>query len=104
VSIGITDHRPGNLIFCSMLVDGGAPDELTGTAVISCRLRSVPLLPRAYEVWVAVDSKSAFEYLDWQPVAVFRVGEAPEQAAGPASQTNLALEGPIHVSHDWEVA
>jgi ABC-type polysaccharide/polyol phosphate transport system ATPase subunit len=48
VSIGITDHRPGNLIFCSMLVDGGAPDDLTGTAVISCRLRSVPLLPRAY--------------------------------------------------------
>jgi hypothetical protein len=53
---------------------------------------------------MAVDSKSAFEYLDWQPVAVFRIGDALEEAAGPASQTNLALEGPIHVTHDWDVA
>jgi ABC-type polysaccharide/polyol phosphate transport system ATPase subunit len=104
VNIGIKDHRPGNLIFCSMLVDGGAPDEITGTVTISCRLHDVPLLPRAYEVWIAIDSETAHEYLEWQPIASFRVGEALEPAMGPASQTNLALGGPIHVPHDWEVA
>ena len=97
-------HGPGNLIFCSMLIDGGGPDEIAGTVTISSRLRSVPLLPRAYEVWVAVDSATAHEYLEWQPVASFRVGEPSEPAAGPASQTNLALGGPIHVPHDWEIA
>ena len=31
VSIGITDGRPGNLVLCSMLVDGGAPESVAGT-------------------------------------------------------------------------
>lgn len=103
VSIGISDYRTANLVLCSMLVDGGAPENISGTVVIECRLRSLPLLPRIYEVRVNVESKESFEYFDWQPVATFRVDEPAEPALGPASQSHLALEAPIHVSHEWEI-
>ncbi len=66
-SIGITDGRPGNLILCSMLVDGGAPERIDGAVTISCRLHSVPLLPRVYQLYCSVRSEQAFgDVFDWQ--------------------------------------
>jgi hypothetical protein len=90
-------------MFCSMLVDGGAPDQIAGTVTVSCHLRSLPLLPRVYEVRAAVETKEAFEYFDWQPVATLRIGDTTRTALGPTSQSNLYLEGPIDVSHEWRI-
>lgn len=103
VSIGITDHRRGNLIFCSMLVDGGAPDRIAGTAIITCRLSALPLQPRVYQIWLAVDSEHAHEFFDWQPVASFRIAQPLVHPSGPASRSNLAFEGPVYVPHEWGI-
>ena len=104
VSIGITDGRPGNLVLCSMLVDGGAPEVLEGQPIVSCRLRSIPLLPRVYQLWCSVRSEQAYgDLFDWQHVGAFRVSGA-DGLAGPAAQAHSATDGPVYVAHEWGVA
>jgi lipopolysaccharide transport system ATP-binding protein len=103
VSIGITDSRPGNLVLCSMLVDGGAPEVLNGEAVISCHLRAVPLLPRVYTLWCSVRSEQAYgDLFDWQPIGSFRISTSP-RLPGPAAQVHTYIDGPVNVEHRWKV-
>jgi ABC-type polysaccharide/polyol phosphate transport system ATPase subunit len=103
VSIGITDGRPGNLVLCSMLVDGGAPEEVSGTVTVSCWLHSVPLLPRVYQLWCSVRSEQGFgDLFDWQPIGAFRVADA-DGLDGPAAHAHASTDGPVYVAHEWEV-
>lgn len=103
MSIGITDGRAGTLILCSMLVDGGAPSRLDGAAVVSCQLRSIPLLPRVYQLWCSVRSGHAYgDLLDWQQVGTFRVSDMPG-LTGPVAQAHASTDAPIYVPHHWEV-
>jgi len=103
VSIGISDGRPGNLALCSMLVDGGAPEVLEGRTVVSCKLRSIPLLPRVYYLCASVRSEHAYgDVFDWQSVGSFRVADAPG-LVGPAAQAHASTDGAIYIQHDWEV-
>ena len=103
VSIGISDGRPGNLALCSMLVDGGAPEILEGRAVVSCKLRSIPLLPRVYHLWASVRSEHGYgDVFDWQPVGTFRVADI-SGLDGPAAQAHVSTDGAIYIPHDWEV-
>jgi ABC-type polysaccharide/polyol phosphate transport system ATPase subunit len=103
VSLGISDHRTGNLITCSMLIDGGAPASVSGDFTVSCLLRSLPLQPRVYELRASIDSPEGFEYFDWQAVATFQVEDTLDRRPGPASQSNAAIGGPIRVPHEWKV-
>jgi homopolymeric O-antigen transport system ATP-binding protein len=103
VSIGITDGRPGNLVLCSMLVDGGAPETVVGDTEFACRLRRLPLLPRVYELWCSVRSEHALgDLFDWQPIGTFRIAES-DAGVGPAAQAHTATDGPVFVEHEWEV-
>lgn len=103
ISIGISDGRPGNLALCSMLVDGGAPEVVEGQFQVSCRLKSLPLLPRVYQLWCSVRTSQAYgDVFDWQPIGAFRIAEALK-AVGPAAVAHMATDGPLHIAHDWEV-
>ena len=103
VSIGISDGRPGDLILCSMLIDGGAPDSLEGGSVVSCNLRALPLLPRVYQVWCSIRSNKAFgDLFDWQQVGSFRVSEA-HGSVGSTARGHMSAGGPIFVAHEWKV-
>jgi hypothetical protein len=99
VSIGISDGRPGNLVLCSMLVDGGAPEEVDGPVTFSCRLRSIPLLPRVYQLWCSVRSEQAYgDLFDWQALGAFRIADSPGLDGVVAS-----TDAPIHIAHEWKV-
>jgi ABC-type polysaccharide/polyol phosphate transport system ATPase subunit len=103
VSIGITDGRPGNLVLCSMLVDGGAPETLDGETTVSCHLKNLPLLPRVYQVYCSVFSEQAFGALfEYQPVGAFRISSNGDHE-GPAPDTHMRFNGPVYVSHEWEI-
>jgi ABC-type polysaccharide/polyol phosphate transport system ATPase subunit len=103
VSIGITDGRPGNLALCSMLVDGGAPEEVDGTVTVSCWLHGVPLLPRVYQLWCSVRSEQAYgDLFDWQAIGAFRIADAPG-LVGPAAHAHSSTDGPVYIAHEWEV-
>ena len=104
VSIGVTDGRPGSLVLCSMLVDGGAPEQIQGRVAVECRMRGVPLLPRVYELWCSVRSEHAYgDLFDWQPVGAFRIAQPPS-LAGPAAHAHASTDAPVHVDHGWEVS
>jgi len=103
VSIGITDGRPGQLILCSMLVDGNAPDRIEGEAIVSCRLFDVPLLPRVYQLWCSVRSSRAYgDLFDWQRVGAFRISDVSDEV-GATAQGLLSAGGPVLVTHEWKV-
>ena len=105
VTIGISDGRPGSLILCSTLRDGVAP-QISGDAMVSCRLRDVPLLPGVYELWCSITSEGARQdVFDWQPVGTFRIAAGsglPPLRAG-LKQRAPRLDGPVFVDHTWEM-
>lgn len=102
-SIGISDGRPGNLILCSMLIDGRVPELIAGPAQVSCRLHKLPLMPRVYQVWCSVQSGHAYgDILDYQIVGVFRVIEGPREANGPAAVAHMGTDAPIYTEYDWK--
>ena len=87
-----------------MLVDGGAPEVLDGPAVVSCKLRSIPLLPRVYYLWASVRSEHAYgDVFDWQSVGSFRIADAAD-LVGPAAQAHSSTDGAIYIRHAWEVS
>jgi homopolymeric O-antigen transport system ATP-binding protein len=103
VSIGITDGRPGNLVLCSMLLDGSPPSEVDGAFAVSCRLHSIPLLPRVYQLWCSVRSEAGFgDLFDWQQVGAFRVAAGPN-FSGPSAEAYVSTDAPVHVGHEWQV-
>jgi len=102
-SIGIGDGRPGNLILCSMLVDGHTPEIIEGPSVVSCRIRRLPLLPRVYQTWCSVRTGYAYgDIFDWQIVGSFRISEGPSSADGPGAVSHTGTDAPIHVDYDWQ--
>ncbi|MFY9587378.1 MAG: ABC transporter ATP-binding protein [Actinomycetota bacterium] len=106
VTIGISDGRPGSLILCSTLRDGGAPEKINGEATVSCRMRDVPLLPGVYEVWCSITSEGARQdVFDWQAVGTFRIasGSGPPPIRAAMKQRASYVDGPVHVDHSWDV-
>ena len=103
VSIGVTDRRQGSLILCSMLADGGAPESIRGSAVVSCLLQNVPLLPRVYQLWCSVTAETgAGDAFEWQPVGAFRIA-GPAGPGGREARSHGSLDGPVNVAHRWNV-
>ena len=103
VSIGITDGRKRNLVACSMLVDGDAPEEISGTTVVTCTMRNVPLLPRVYEVWSSVRTEHGLgDLFDWQPVGSIRFAST-DVGSGPVANAHTSTDGPVFVEHAWQV-
>jgi ABC-type polysaccharide/polyol phosphate transport system ATPase subunit len=103
ISLGISDGRRGNLVACSMLVDGGAPESISGSTEVTCRMRNLPLMPRTYHVWSSVRSEDGLgEIFEWQPVGVLRF-TSDDLAPGPMAQALTPTDGPVFVEHDWKV-
>jgi hypothetical protein len=86
-----------------MLVDGGAPESISGSTEVTCRMRNLPLMPRTYHVWSSVRSEDGLgEIFEWQPVGVLRF-TSDDLAPGPMAQALTPTDGPVFVEHDWKV-
>jgi homopolymeric O-antigen transport system ATP-binding protein len=104
VTLGISDGRPGSLVLCSTLRDGGGPESIDGATIVSCRLRDVPLMPGVYEVWCSVTSEGVLQdVLDWQAVGTFRIAATPGMPPVRAKKKQRAsyVDGPVFVAHEW---
>jgi lipopolysaccharide transport system ATP-binding protein len=100
-SIGISDGRPGVLILCSMLEDGGAVDLPRGHHTVGCRIDSLPLNPRTYDVWMSVRAAAgAGDLVDWSTVRTFRVRRS-HQENGLASISMQSTGGAFRVNYRW---
>jgi homopolymeric O-antigen transport system ATP-binding protein len=102
-SLGIADERPGNLILCSTPANGAAPDRLEGSAVVSCRIRRLPLLPRVYQVRCSVrNGHDRGDLHEWQAVGALRVAEEDGHSNGSAAISVLRTDAPIHAEYEWK--
>ncbi len=101
-SLGISDGRPGNLILCSMLVDGNIPEFIAGSSTMSCRIRRIPLLPRTYQIWCSVRTGHGYgDIFDWQLVGALRVAEGPPGLNGPGLIAHTSTDAPIFAEYEW---
>lgn len=102
VSVGLSDGRPGALVSCSMLERSVGVDLPQGNHVVTCRIESLPLNARRYEVWVAIREETGIAaVVDWCPMGSFRIQHnnglrTPGRVAFPF------VAGPVRVEYSWD--
>jgi hypothetical protein len=102
VNLGITDGRPGLLFQCSMLNDGRAPERVGTEWECRCRIASLPLLPRLYEVYCDVFSEHGYGVLmDWTFLTAFRI--VSDHGEGPLAAHNAARSGALDLPYAWDI-
>jgi lipopolysaccharide transport system ATP-binding protein len=73
ITIGV-DGFYSSLFTANMLLDGHRPNSLEGIGRISCRFRSLPLLPQSYTVKMRIHAKNGIDaIINYQDVGHFRV-------------------------------
>ena len=93
-TLGLTDGRAGSLVVMSMLNERRSVDLPAGPHRLTCHVQSLPLLPGAYELWMAVHaSRQATHYLEQRIIGTVLVSRGP---AGAVLEHGSAY-GPIHV-------
>jgi lipopolysaccharide transport system ATP-binding protein len=104
VAIGITDGRPGYLVFCSTAEDGQAPPVVgPGPWEVVLRIGELRLRPRLYEViCIVADSESRVWLMDALKASTFRV-ENRELGEGPIALVSARVAGALDVDYEWEV-
>jgi ABC-type polysaccharide/polyol phosphate transport system ATPase subunit len=101
--IGIADGRIGPLAMASMLVDGAAPEELSGECTVECTFHDLPFMPRVYELWGGVMGAAGIgDVLKWQRLRLFRIQGEVEQA-GLAAVSETLMKAPVQVDYTWKV-
>jgi ABC-type polysaccharide/polyol phosphate transport system ATPase subunit len=102
-SVGLSDGRYGCFALASMLVDGGAPEELVGQGSLDCTFEQLPLHPRAYEIWGSVRGPAGYgDLVDWQRLRVFRVtGDVDGEGVGAV--THSLADAPVRIPHTWRL-
>jgi lipopolysaccharide transport system ATP-binding protein len=101
VSVGISDERPGSLVFSSTLENVAVPAAVAGAFEVSCRFPSLPLKPHVYQVWLAVHaSDPPGDALDWQPVGTIVV-KAPRDDASLGASPSFSGGG-VMADVEWE--
>jgi len=102
VNLGISDARAGLLVQCSMLHDGRAPEEMPASWECRCRIESLPLKPRLYDVFCDVYGERGHGVLsEWSRVAAFRV--VGVMGGGPLAVSDVDTSGPVSVGYDWRL-
>lgn len=103
--IGVYSPEGFPLFISSMLIDGAAPESISGDGWVGCLWKSVPLLPKAYSVWAEVWGADREEILfRWQQVSGFRIAAPDEEDVlnlGKGSITRMRYDAPVKVDYRW---
>jgi Wzt C-terminal domain len=102
--VGISDGRIGCFALASMLMDGQAPEHVHGRGYVECRFESLPLLPRAYEIWGCIGGQEGIgDHVAWQRLRRFQVvGEVGGRRG--AVTHNLVHAAPVVLPYSWQVS
>jgi len=66
--------KKGNCFTANMLLDGNRPKVLNGKGLISCRFKSIPLLPQRYTVQLAIKASNGKDVvMDYEAIGSFVV-------------------------------
>jgi lipopolysaccharide transport system ATP-binding protein len=99
----IVQSKRGNCFTANMLLDGRRPDCLEGKGTISCRFKSLPLLPQRYSVRMAIRAKDGKDMiLDELEVGSFSVDANLEEYGYCGNYLSLAsVSTPVVVPYEW---
>ena len=104
VSLRIRDGSGGDLIEISTDINAtrAASRGTRNTWFAQCRIDSLPLNPRMYQLWCSVTGGTpSRRLLDWSEVGALRV-EVPEGWSGPR-RAAIAAGPAVAVSADWSI-
>lgn len=100
VNLRITDGQWEDLIECTSPVDAAVDAGTRWTA--RCRLESLPLNPRVYQIWCSVtDASTSRRVMEWREVGAFRI-EASQDWEGKERFTSVAGP-PVAVNDKWTI-
>jgi lipopolysaccharide transport system ATP-binding protein len=93
----------GSCFTANMLLDGNRPDVLSGKGKISCRFKSLPLLPQSYTVKMSLrTSNGADMIINYQDVAYFGVvGDLTEYGFKGQFLSRASRSTPVVVPYEW---
>ncbi len=99
----IIQSKKGNCFTANMLLDGQRPSSFEGQGLISCRFKSLPLLPQRYSVRLAIRAKDGKDMiLDEQEVGSFSVDADLEDYGYSGNYLSLAsVSTPVVVPYEW---
>jgi len=103
--IGIVSQY-GPLLGASMLFDGNTPDHIEGDGMISCTLKSLPLVPQSYTIRMGVRAKDGSTLLaPTQEAAFFNViGRMRDYGFKGEAADALSWESaPVILPYEWEL-
>jgi lipopolysaccharide transport system ATP-binding protein len=106
--IWVSDSLAPNPLFAAnMMLDGEAPPVIEGRGVLRCIFKQLPLMPRAYYVWVEVWGADRAEILfRWQRLGSLRVidhGLLQSLEGQPTAVGFAKAHAPLRVPYEWHM-
>jgi lipopolysaccharide transport system ATP-binding protein len=93
----------GSCFAADMALDGNRPEVLAGSAKLSCRFKSLPLLPQSYSVRMSVRTRNLNDtIIYYQDVAYFSVlGDLTEYGFKGEFLSRAGESTPMVVPYEW---
>jgi lipopolysaccharide transport system ATP-binding protein len=95
----------GSCFAADMALDGSRPEVLSGTGKLSCRFKSLPLLPQSYSVRISVQTRDLNDtIIYYQDVAYFTVvGDLAEYGFKGEFLSRAGQSTPMLVPYEWHL-
>lgn len=98
-------YKGDGVIEAGMLIDGYGPDYIEGKGIVECRLDSLPLTPKVYDIFLFIRSCDGIVDIAHPDIyGRFRVTEEGLNRipmAGPMALNHLRQGSVIYVPHKW---
>jgi lipopolysaccharide transport system ATP-binding protein len=101
--LALTDGRPGNLIACSMLVDGYEAGHLSGSLQLTCDMRDLPLEPGPYAVWLSAMTDEGVNYII-EPQCLGYAFLGDQAGSGMSLFAGTTGHAPVRVPYEWRLS
>ena len=102
--LAVRGHK-GNCFTANMLLDGHRPKFLNGKGKISCRFKSIPLLPQRYTVQLAIRANNGRDYLmPYEDIGSFVVAaDLVNYGYKGEFQTRLSEATSVVIPYEWHL-
>jgi lipopolysaccharide transport system ATP-binding protein len=104
--IGVAGAK-GLVFVANMLVDGTSVNIPAGSGSVHCRLKNVPLMPGAYqlfgEVWGAEGYDVLVRWSEWARFRIVRADPSVLRLGKDYSVSHVQADAPVMVPYDWDI-
>jgi lipopolysaccharide transport system ATP-binding protein len=102
--LAVRGHK-GNCFTANMLLDGHRPKFLNGKGKISCRFKSIPLLPQRYTVQLAIKANNGIDVLmQYEDIGSFIVtADLVTYGYKGEFQTRVSESTSVVIPYEWQL-